>query len=118
MTKPTTTPGKEAAPSFVELILTMNTVTYASEYMAGTVLECPSKNSKRKPELPSKSVVKSLPDTKSKMDHGLADLCVMTKPQVEAIAEYKFIKCTSALQSQILKAVGFSFEEALQAVYY
>lgn len=115
LTEPVVTAGEEAAPSFMERVLELHTVTCAAEDMAATVVESGSDDTQHKPQPPSKTVVMSSPDTRSEMEHALADAGFMTNADVEAIVEIRLTKWTSTPQSQIVEAVESTFEEALQA---
>lgn len=54
---------------------------------------------------------------RSEIERVLADLVVKTKPNVKAIAENCLTKCPNMLQSQVVKSVQCTLEEALQASY-
>lgn len=52
------------------------------------------------------------------VERTLDDLSVVTKTKIDAVVENRLIKCTNTLQSQIVKTVGFTFDDALQASYF
>lgn len=53
----------------------------------------------------SKTVVKLGRDTRSEIEHVLADPSSVTKVNVEAIVESRLTKCTSTVESKIVKPV-------------
>lgn len=54
----------------------------------------------------------------SDIEHALADLGPATKTEVEALVENRLTKCTNRLQSYIVKAVQYTFVDALKANYF
>lgn len=89
----------------MERSLPVHISTRAAENMAGTVVQSDSDDTEHKLQHPSKTIVKSLPDTRSKTAQLSADLGVMTKNDVEAIVKSHLTQWTSNLQSQIVKTV-------------
>lgn len=85
----------------MERVLATHTVTGSAESMSAPVLDSDSDDTKNKLQLPSNTVVRSSSNTKSKIEHVLANLDVLTKVYVEAIHESCLTKWTSTLQSQI-----------------
>lgn len=61
--------------------------------------------------MPSKPAVKLPPDTRSKMEHVIADLTVVRKADVVAIVESCLNMWTSTLQSHVVKAVQSTSED-------
>lgn len=55
---------------------------------------------------------------RSKLEHALAELEVVTKSDVEEIVENCLTKWTEHLQGQTVKAVESTFEDALQTNYF
>lgn len=112
LSKPAAMTNRGAVQSFMEYVLAANTVTGATEDMAGTVVESYSDAIKHKLKPPSKFVVKPSTDTRSEIERILTDLDVVTKTEVKPIVETCLTKGTSTLQLQIIKTVGSTFEDA------
>lgn len=116
--EPAVNAGNEAAPSFMERVLALHTVTHAAKDMARTVFESESHGTEHKPQTASKTVGKSSPDLGSEIDFVLTDIVVVTKAIVDTIVESSPTNCTSTLQLQIVKAVESTFEDTLQKRYF
>lgn len=118
MTELSVIAGKEAAPSFMERVLAFHTVTHAAEDMIGTVVESEFGDTEHKSPSPSKTVIRSSPDTRSETKHVLTDPAVVTKDDVRAIVESTLTRCTITLQSQVLKAIQSTFDGTIKAIYF
>lgn len=117
--KPACMNTKEAVPSFMERVLNLHTVTWATKDMAGTVVaESDFDPTEHKSQLLQKSVVMLSSDSRNEIDRVLEDLSVVTITSVEAIAETSLTKWMSTLQLQIVKSAVSTFEDALQASYF
>lgn len=91
---------KEAEPSFIAHVLAAHTVTSAAGDIPGTVVNSNSVDTYHKPQPPLKTVLKSLPDKRSKIKLVLADLGVVTKSNVEEIVESPLTKNGPELYSR------------------
>lgn len=78
---------KLAAPSFMERVLAVHTVTCAAEDMAGTFFESNSDNTQHKSPPQSRTVWKFYSNTRSEIEDVLVDLGVVTKADVEPIVK-------------------------------
>lgn len=116
--EPAVTISMETAPSFIKRVLAVHTAPKANEDMDGTVLRSESDATGYKLQMPSKPIMKLLFDTKSEMERVLAYLGVLSTTDVEAIFDNQLTKWTSTLRSQNVKAVGSTFENALQRSYF
>lgn len=82
----------------MEQLSEVHTVTCAPEDLTGSFMASDSEVIEHTPQLPSKIVVESSYHTRSEIVHGFADLCVVTKSDVEVIDEHYMAKLTSILQ--------------------
>lgn len=83
-----------------------------------TVVEWDSKDTGQKQYTWSKKVITSLSDTRGNAESALGDLSVMTKAYIKVRVKSHMTKRASALQLQIVKSVGTTFEDALQTSYF
>lgn len=90
--EPATMNDKEVAPSFIGRTLAPNTITKASEVIAGTNVETDTNATEQKLMQPSKCVVKPALDTRSEIERELGVLCVVAKTDVETIAKTRLTK--------------------------
>lgn len=87
LTEPAIKAGKEGYLSFMQSFLAVYTVPNDAEYMTDNVVERDSEDTEHKLHPPSKSGVKSSPDTRSEIEQVLADLSGVTKTDVKVIVE-------------------------------
>lgn len=72
----------------MEHVLATQIVTKAADDMLGAVVESYSDDTEHKPQMPSKSVVKSSSDTRGEIGRELADVGVMTKAEVDRSSRF------------------------------
>lgn len=108
---------KDRVLSFMKSLMAAHTFMKASKYASSTSIEGDTNNTEHKPQLLSKTVAKPSSCMKREIEHTLTDLRLMTKFDIEAIVKNPVTKCINTFQSQIFKAVGSRFEDALQAIY-
>lgn len=89
----------------MKLVFLGNTNTSAAQNMAGSAIKSHIDDTQHKLQLPSKNLIKSSRSTRSKIEHELAELCVMTKAEVAVIVESTVTKWNSTLESKIRKVV-------------
>lgn len=95
------------------ICLSSATTTCAAEEMAGTVVRSDSNHMEHKSQAPSKTAGESSSDTRSEIEQVLADVSVVMKADVKPIVESGPMKLIITLQSNIVKDVEFTFEDAL-----
>lgn len=86
------TAREDAAQSFTEVIKAVHNVTQVAENTAGTLVQEDFDDTQSKQKLSSKSIFKSLSDSKSEVIHALADLGVLMKAGVKVIVKSFLIK--------------------------
>lgn len=101
----------------MERLLMPHIITWASEDMAGTVIENDPDDTEHVPQAPSKTIIEWPSDTRSEIEHLLTDLGAMTEVDVETIVKSRLTKWNSFLQSQIVNAVESTLKDALQMSY-
>lgn len=89
----------------MDRIWAKHSMSCATENMAGTVIQSDSNSTDPKPQPHSKTMVNSSLDTKGGMEPVLAYIREITKTDFRVIVETRLTRCTSALQSQIMKFV-------------
>lgn len=104
--------NKKMAPSFIERVMAVHTVTTGDGDMAGTVIKSDSDTTNYKLQPTSKSIITLASDTRSKIERAFADVSVLTKTDVERMVENRLTKWTNSVKWQTFKAVESTFENA------
>lgn len=98
--------NKKTAPSFVERVMSVHTITMDSKYMAGNVVESDYDAPSYKPKPSLKTLDKLLCGMRSEIELALADLGVVTKADVEIIVANRLTKWSNMVHSQIVDHQG------------
>lgn len=117
LVEPAAMTAKDAALSFMERVLAVNTGTRVTKDVADTVVDGDSEATEHKPQ-PSRSVAKPSSDTRSEIKRVFDDLGAVTKTNVEVIFETHLSKWTSTTQWKIVNSVKYTLKDALQASYF
>lgn len=110
--------GEEATASFMERVLVALTVTCAAEDISGTIVESDFNNNKLKLQVSLVAVIWSRPDTRSVIEHVLANIRIMTKVIFEVKVDSPLTKSICNPRSHKVKAVLSTFEDTLQTSYF
>lgn len=83
--EPAVTINRETVPWYIERLMAAHTVTKSSEDMDGTVIKSDSDPAGYELLTPSKPIVKPQCNMRSEIEQAMANLGVLTKPDVKAI---------------------------------
>lgn len=101
----------------MERMMAAHAITNVSKDMAVTVVRSYFDATYYKLQPTSKFVINLQSYIRSRVQHALADLHVLTKTNVEPIVQTPLTEWTNTIQSWMVKAVESTLEDAIQASF-